>query len=254
MNCINHGNVPAQGFCVTCGNPYCLDCLVNVGGQPQCKACLNKGIPINNRNQQQNYSQDYVSYNSVPLSDDGERSSIWKKILWVIMMIYVPFMGIFVDRFKPFGKGGNLFCKIYGWIVTVVAVISLVIFLIFGSLFAIGASGVADESFNDSVNEVINELDEAANEFSKEKYTISNLDYFQDDYTTYAVGKITNNTSRTMNYMQVEIGLYDADGNVVGSAFDNVNNIGPGETWSFKALIWDTSGVATFRVNGVTGF
>lgn len=74
-----------------------------------------------------------------------------------------------------------------------------------------------------------------------------------DAFTRYAVGKIRNNTNRTYSYVQVEINLYDKNGNQVGSTLANVNNLEPGAVWSFKAPIFEEEAVR-FKVADITGF
>lgn len=80
------------------------------------------------------------------------------------------------------------------------------------------------------------------------------LDYdsVSDGYLRYVTGHIVNNTSKTYSYVQVSIGLYNGD-TLVGSTLDNVNNLAPGATWEFRALI--TSDNATqYRIEEVTGW
>lgn len=48
MNCINHGDKPAQGFCAACGKPFCEHCLIDVSGVPNCRNCLSEGTKENN--------------------------------------------------------------------------------------------------------------------------------------------------------------------------------------------------------------
>ena len=56
----------------------------------------------------------------------------------------------------------------------------------------------------------------------------------------YYEGTVTNNSGRDLTYVQILIPTYDADGNKVGSAIANINNLKDGETWKFKAM--DLSG------------
>jgi len=74
-----------------------------------------------------------------------------------------------------------------------------------------------------------------------------------DGFGWWATGKIRNNTDRTYSYVQVQIGLEDAQGNLAGSTMDNVNNLRPGQIWSFRALVTDDN-VETWRIEDVTGF
>jgi len=74
-----------------------------------------------------------------------------------------------------------------------------------------------------------------------------------DQYTRYVVGKLRNNTNRTLNYVQVEISLYDDEGNVVGTTFDNVANLEPGQVWKFKAIILEDS-AKRFKISDISWF
>lgn len=40
MKCAYHADREVRGVCSSCGRPICEECLVNLGGQPYCKACL----------------------------------------------------------------------------------------------------------------------------------------------------------------------------------------------------------------------
>ena len=51
---------------------------------------------------------------------------------------------------------------------------------------------------------------------------------------SYIVGTATNTTNRVVSVF-VHLNLYDARNVVVGNAVDHVANLGPGETWQFKA-------------------
>jgi hypothetical protein len=67
------------------------------------------------------------------------------------------------------------------------------------------------------------------------------LDFQQGEYSSYITGSIRNNTVQTYNYVQVTIGLYDAEGNQVGSTLPNVNGLESGKTWRFKAIAFEDS-------------
>lgn len=73
-----------------------------------------------------------------------------------------------------------------------------------------------------------------------------------DGYFRYVVGEIRNNSAKSYSYVQVEIGLYQGD-NLVGSTLDNVNNLEPGQTWHFKALVTDNTS-DNYKITNITGF
>lgn len=82
------------------------------------------------------------------------------------------------------------------------------------------------------------------------------LDYTSevDEYgVRYVVGLVRNNTYATLSYVQVTIGLYGPGGMRVGSTLDNVNNLGPGETWKFRAMVFEDE-ATRFEIDDVEGF
>ena len=54
-------------------------------------------------------------------------------------------------------------------------------------------------------------------------------------------------------YVQVEINLYDAEGNQVGSTLANVNNLEPRAKWKFSAPILQEK-TKSFKVAKITAF
>lgn len=71
-------------------------------------------------------------------------------------------------------------------------------------------------------------------------------------YTTI-VGKVKNNTDKEWAYVQVEISLFDKDGNQMGSTLDNINNLGAGATWSFKAMGLEKD-ISKYEIKEVSGW
>ena len=86
--------------------------------------------------------------------------------------------------------------------------------------------------------EEVNEIVEK--EVKVDKYQVEITSGFNDGYALYIEGTVTNNSGRDLSYVQILIPTYDADGNKVGSAMANINNLKDGETWKFKAV--DLSG------------
>lgn len=69
----------------------------------------------------------------------------------------------------------------------------------------------------------------------------------------YVVGVIKNNSNKKYSYVQVEINLYDESGAQVGSTLDNLNNLEPGGTWKFKAIVIEDEATEA-KVAGITKF
>ena len=89
--------------------------------------------------------------------------------------------------------------------------------------------------------EVVEEENEIIEkEVKVDKYQVEITSGYNNGYALYIEGTVTNNSGRDLSYVQILIPTYDADGNKVGDAMDNINNLKDGETWKFKAI--DLSG------------
>lgn len=67
-------------------------------------------------------------------------------------------------------------------------------------------------------------------------YEISELEIEEDAFAMYVKGILKNNTNKEKTYVQIQFPAYDADGNKLGDALDNINNLAAGQTWKFKAM------------------
>lgn len=52
-------------------------------------------------------------------------------------------------------------------------------------------------------------------------------------------GTIKNNTDKDLEYVEINIVLYDKDNAQIGTALDNTNNLKAGGTWKFEAITLD---------------
>ena len=86
----------------------------------------------------------------------------------------------------------------------------------------------------------------------KEDLEVLEHSVVQDGYLSYVVGKIKNNTNRTYSYVQVSINLYKGESQA-GSTLANVNNLEPGGTGEFKAMVTNTD-ATSYKIVDVTGF
>ena len=66
----------------------------------------------------------------------------------------------------------------------------------------------------------------------------------------YVVGQAKNTGSKSLSYAEIRVKFYDADGNLLGSSFDNINDLGAGETWRFKVIYMgmDTEKVSSYKI------
>ena len=63
-------------------------------------------------------------------------------------------------------------------------------------------------------------------------------------------GTARNTMSREFSYVSIEYSVYDAQGNNMGTVLDNMNNLGAGESWSFKAesFGWFSQEVKSYKL------
>ncbi len=68
-----------------------------------------------------------------------------------------------------------------------------------------------------------------------------------DDYENVIIEGVAENTgNKKLNYAQLNAKFYDKEGNVIGSSFDNINDLGAGETWKFRISYW---GADSYNIN-----
>ena len=90
----------------------------------------------------------------------------------------------------------------------------------------------------------------------KEKFElVGDVEVVKDEFSTYLKGVIKNNSGKDCSYVQVLFNLYDADGNQIGTAMDNINNLEADGTWKFNAMGIDVQGdIASYKLSEITGF
>lgn len=87
-------------------------------------------------------------------------------------------------------------------------------------------------------NNTNNTEKEQKKEPEKEKpaYEVTDVKIEKDEFSTYVTGILKNNTDKEKAYVQISFAVNDKDGNKVGTALDNISNLGAGKTWKFKAI------------------
>lgn len=85
-------------------------------------------------------------------------------------------------------------------------------------------------------------LGNSSSSTSKTKLEISNVQLVTDytEYLGYSAsikGSAKNVTKRDFSYASIEYAVYDENGNNLGTAIDNINNLLSGDTWSFEATL-----------------
>ena len=100
------------------------------------------------------------------------------------------------------------------------------------------------------------EVKNSTQETQKAKYEVSEINIEKDSFSSYVTGVLKNNTDKEKSYVQITIPAYDANGNKVGDALANVNDLKPNSTWKFKAMYIGSEKNVTFKTEElkVSGF
>lgn len=113
--------------------------------------------------------------------------------------------------------------------------IGLIVVIIFVFFIIISIVSSGDDSASKKKSTSSNLTQEA-----KFSYDISNT--YLGDYNMgyYIEGTITNNKDKDYSYVQIEFVCYDSEGNNIGTALDNTNNLLGKQTWKYKAMFMET--------------
>jgi hypothetical protein len=77
--------------------------------------------------------------------------------------------------------------------------------------------------------------------------------YSLDTLSGVIRGTVKNDTPQSYKYVQVEFNIYDVSGNQIGSTLANVNNLEPGASWKFKAMVLEGAADRA-ELKGITKF
>lgn len=107
------------------------------------------------------------------------------------------------------------------------------------------------------IDEAYEQVEESVQEQENNKFSLTNDYGYSDDYgfAYYIEGTVTNNTSISYSYVQVQFNVYDADGSVIGSCLDNINNLEGNGTWKIKAICsGDAKSVKSYKLTGFSSW
>ena len=89
----------------------------------------------------------------------------------------------------------------------------------------------------------------------QERFTYTVTSEYNDTFSHYIEGTVKNNKDKDYSYVQIEFICYDKDGNNLGTAIDNTNNLLGQQTWKFKAMgLFTDSTVDHCDFHEVTGW
>lgn len=93
---------------------------------------------------------------------------------------------------------------------------------------------------------------EEAKPEEKVAYEITDLKVDESGFAPKATGILKNNTDTDKSYIQITFAVKDKDGNKLGTAMANINNLKAGETWKFEAISLNTDKGQVIDLNDYT--
>ena len=97
-------------------------------------------------------------------------------------------------------------------------------------------SNTTNEDNNSNTNANTNTTNDNQNQ-PVEKFTYEITNQYYDGYISYYIeGSVKNNKDKDYSYVQIEFICYDDEGNNLGTAIDNTNNLLGNQTWKYKAI------------------
>ncbi|MEN6391068.1 MAG: FxLYD domain-containing protein [Syntrophomonas sp.] len=119
-------------------------------------------------------------------------------------------------------------------------------------IIAIGSSGGDNKDQGTGTADSGKSVPVVSQKAEKPKLEVIDHSVQKEQYSTYVIGTVKNNTDKQYSYVQVEINLYDTSGAQVGSTLANANNLEPNGSWKFKAVTLED--FATYKIKDVTGY
>lgn len=97
-----------------------------------------------------------------------------------------------------------------------------------------GVSRVATSTTpsTESISSIIDQISSETNSLK-----LLNWETKAGEYSSSVVGKIKNEGTKAVSYAHITFIVYDAEGNQIGTALDNINNLEAGATWAFSAMV-----------------
>lgn len=75
---------------------------------------------------------------------------------------------------------------------------------------------------------------------------------YEEEFESGVEGKVENVTDSTLDYVEVEVKFFDAEGNRLGDNFTNVEDLAAGKTWQFKLMFLEDGEFADYELTATT--
>jgi len=100
------------------------------------------------------------------------------------------------------------------------------------------AKEVESKRQQDASDQQTAQAEDQAKQNALNQLTLETWTWDSTEYSRALVGTIQNNSNRTIGFVSVNFNLLDKDGDKVGTAEDMIETLNPGETWKFKASVF----------------
>ena len=127
----------------------------------------------------------------------------------------------------------------------------VIILVIIGCLYYIVPIGLFTLAIiTDNYKTEYKVLDDGSINIDKSKLTIQSgvKGYYSEEKKAYYIeGKVTNNTEKDYNYIEINYYLYNEKEEVLGVATTLIQKLGAKKTWKFKAIYDDVDASSVYK-------
>lgn len=105
MKCKNHKNKDSVATCTECGNPFCKECMIQVGRKNLCKDCASEKLKENETESKSSSAKPNIvitqqTTNQQTNSTDKPRGSGFWLCFWIIVFWPVAILYYFTRRWN----------------------------------------------------------------------------------------------------------------------------------------------------------
>ena len=177
--------------------------------------------------------------------------SFFLAILGLIFGI-IGFVGI--TKGKKSGRG-------FAIAAIVLCVVSGAVVLATQSAFSSAIDGASSSTTTSSTTSSSSDDAQSATEQTADAnqaadFTVSDEKLNKDSYGATITGTVTNVSGKDKSYVQISYTLYDKEGNLLGNAYANANDLKAGASWKYEAYagVSDPKAIATFERGDMTSW
>jgi len=113
-------------------------------------------------------------------------------------------------------------------------------------------TGVKYEEYDKKKAEQSKTKEELIKESSKKNFKLLDDKIIKEKGVSYITGRVWNISERDLSYVQVQVNLYDINGNEMDTLFDNKTNLSKDGVWTFKILVGNQDKI-NYKIKSING-